>query len=57
MKTSPRGGLASASYFFYGFENLVDVEGFEELSSVTNMNQMSVSCASMETIRAEAFMG
>ena len=51
------GGLASAAYLFHGFENLVEVEGFEELSGVTNMNQMFVSCASLETIWADAFMG
>lgn len=51
------GGLSSAAYFFHGFENLVEVEGFEELSDVTNMNQMFVSCASLETIWADVFMG
>lgn len=51
------GGLESAAYLFHGFENLVEVEGFEELSGVTNMNQMFVSCASLETIWAEVFMG
>ena len=51
------GGLESAAYLFHGFENLVEVEGFEELSGVTSMNQMFVSCASLETIWAEVFMG
>ena len=51
------GGLSSAAYFFHGFENLVEVGGFEELSDVTNMNQMFVSCASLETICADVFMG
>ena len=51
------GGLSSAAYLFHGCENLVEVEGFEELSGVTSMNQMFVSCASLETIRAEVFMG
>lgn len=51
------GGLSSAAYFFHDFENLVEVEGFEELSDVTNMNQMFVSCASLETIWADVFMG
>lgn len=51
------GGLESAAYFFHGFENLVEVDGLEEVSGVTNMNQMFVSCGSLETIRAEVFMG
>lgn len=51
------GGLSSAAYLFHGCENLVEVEGFEKLSGVTSMNQMFVSCASLETIRAEVFMG
>lgn len=51
------GGLSSAAYFFHGFENLVEVEGFEELSDVTNMNQMFASCTSLETIWADVFMG
>lgn len=51
------GGLSSAAYFFHGFKNLVEVGGFEELSDVTNMNQMFVSCASLETICADVFMG
>lgn len=50
-------GLESAAYFFHGFENLVEVDGLEEVSGVTSMNQMFVSCASLETIRAEVFMG
>ena len=50
-------GLASAAYFFHGFENLVEVDGLEEASGVTSMNQMFVSCSSLETIRAEVFMG
>ena len=51
------GGLAnaSASYLFHGFENLVEVEGFEELSGATSMNQMFVSCPSLETIWADGF--
>ena len=51
------GGLTNASYFFHGFENLVEVEGFEELSGATSMNQMFVSCASLalETIWADGF--
>ena len=49
------GGLESAAYLFHGFENLVEVEGFEELSGVTSMNQMFVSCASLETIWADGF--
>ena len=49
------GGLANASYLFHGFENLVEVEGFEELSGATNMNQMFVSCPSLETIWADGF--
>lgn len=51
------GDLASAAYLFHGCENLVEVEGFEELSGVTSMNQMFVSCASLETIWADVFMG
>lgn len=51
------GGLSSAAYLFHGCENLVEVEGFEELSGVTSMNRMFVSCASLETIWAEVFMG
>ena len=50
-------GLVSAAYFFHGFENLVEVDGLEEASGVTSMNQMFVSCSSLETIRAEVFMG
>lgn len=50
------GGLDNTSYFFHGFENLVEVEGFEELSGVASMNQMFVSCASLETIWAEGFV-
>ena len=49
------GGLTNASYLFHGFENLVEVEGFEELSGATSMNQMFVSCGSLETIRADNF--
>ena len=49
------GALTNASYLFHGFENLVEVEGFEELSGATSMNQMFVSCASLETIWADGF--
>ena len=41
------GGLTNASY--------LEVEGFEELSGATSMNQMFVSCASLETIWADGF--
>ena len=51
------GGLVSAAYFFHGCESLVEVEGFEELSDVIDMDQMFVSCASLETIWADVFMG
>ena len=50
-------GLASAAYLFHGCENLVEVEGFGHLTTPTNMNQMFVSCASLETIWAENFYG
>lgn len=33
----------------------MEVEGFEELSGATSMNQMFVSCPSLETIRADGF--
>ena len=49
------GGLTNANYLFHGFENLVEVEGFEELSGATSMNQMFVSCPSLETIWADGF--
>ncbi|MCF2622303.1 leucine-rich repeat domain-containing protein [Collinsella tanakaei] len=49
--------LASAAYLFHGCENLVEVEGFGHLTSPTNMNQMFVSCASLETIWADSFYG
>ena len=49
--------LASAAYLFHGCENLVEVEGFGHLVTVTNMNQMFVSCASLETIWADSFYG
>ena len=49
--------LASAAYLFHGCENLVEVEGFGHLVTPTNMNQMFVSCASLETIWAESFYG
>lgn len=50
-------GLASAAYFFHGCENLVEVVGFGHLTTPTNMNQMFVSCASLETIWADNFYG
>ena len=50
------GGLANANYLFHGFENLVEVEGFEELSGATSMTQMFVSCPSLETIWADGFI-
>ncbi|OUO31705.1 hypothetical protein [Olsenella sp. An293] len=49
--------LASAAYLFHGCENLVEVEGFGHLVTPTNMNQMFVSCASLETIWANSFYG
>ncbi|MBM6953321.1 hypothetical protein [Enorma phocaeensis] len=49
--------LASAAYLFHGCENLVEVEGFGHLVTPTNMNQMFVSCASLETIWADSFYG
>ena len=48
-------GLESAAYFFHGCENLVEVVGFGHLVTVTNMNQMFVSCSCLETIRADNF--
>lgn len=48
-------GLESAAYLFHGCENLVEVTGFGHLVTVTNMNQMFVSCGSLETIRADNF--
>ena len=50
-------GLASTSRFFLGCENLVEVTGFGHLVTVTNMDQMFASCASLETIRADSFYG
>lgn len=50
-------GLASAAYFFHGCTNLVEVEGFGHLTTPTNMNQMFVSCRSLETIWADDFYG
>lgn len=49
--------LASAAYLFHGCENLVEVEGFGHLVTATNMNQMFVSCVSLETIWADSFYG
>lgn len=51
-----QGGLSSAAYLFHGCTNLVEVEGFEALSGVTDMTQMFVSCASLETIWADGFV-
>lgn len=48
-------GLTSTAYLFNGCTNLVEVEGFEALSGVTNMNQMFTSCPSLETIWAAGF--
>lgn len=50
-----RGGLASTAYFFHGCANLIEVEGFDALSGVTDMTQMFVSCESLETIWADGF--
>ncbi len=48
-------GLTSTAYFLNGCGNLVEVEGFEALSGVTNMNQMFTSCPSLETIWVDGF--
>lgn len=50
-----RSGLASTAYFFHGCANLVEAEGFDALSGVTDMTQMFVSCESLETIWADGF--
>lgn len=47
-----RGGLSSASYFFNGFGNLVEVSGFEELQGVGSFGQAFSGCSSLESIYA-----
>lgn len=47
-----QGGLASANYFFAGFGNLVEVEGFEALQGVGSFSQTFNGCSALETIYA-----
>lgn len=45
-----QAGITNTNYFFHGFENMLEISGLEALSGVTTMNQMLVSCSSLETI-------
>lgn len=47
-----QGGLASANYFFAGFGNLIEVEGFEALQGVGSFSQTFNGCSALETIYA-----
>ena len=51
-----QGGLEDASYLFNGFQSLVTVSGFEELSGISSFNQTFSSCGCLETIYASGFV-
>ncbi|MBR3314833.1 MAG: hypothetical protein IKG18_11920 [Atopobiaceae bacterium] len=50
-------GMTNFGYFFHSMQNLVEVEGFEELSGATNVSQLFTSCTSLETVWATGFDG
>lgn len=45
-------GVSSTAYWFHGCVNLIEVRGFEALQGAEAMNQMFMSCASLETVYA-----
>lgn len=45
-------GVRSTAYWFHGCVNLIEVRGFEALQGAEAMNQMFMSCASLETVYA-----
>lgn len=51
-----QGGLEDASYLFNGFQSLVTVTGFEELSGISTFDQTFTSCGRLETIYASGFV-
>lgn len=51
-----QGGLEDASYLFNGFQSLVTVLGFEELSGISTFDQTFSSCGCLETIYASGFV-
>lgn len=51
-----QGGLEDASYLFNGFQSLVTVSGFEELSGISSFDQTFSSCGCLETIYASGFV-
>ena len=48
-------GITNCNYWFNAFSNCTEVRGFENLSGMTNANQMFSSCTSLETIYATSF--
>lgn len=48
-------GITNCAYWFNGFANMVEIEGFENLSGFTNATQMFTSCSKLETIYATSF--
>lgn len=51
-----QGGLENASHLFNGFQSLVTVTGFEELSGISAFDQTFSSCGRLETIYASGFV-
>ena len=51
-----QGGLENASHLINGFQNLVMVTGFEELSGISTFDQAFLSCGRLETIYASGFV-
>lgn len=50
-------GLANCAYWFLGMTKLVEVNGFENLTSLRDATQMFNGCASLESIFATSFTG
>ncbi len=48
-------GITNCAYWFNAFANCTEVSGFENLSGMTNANQMFTSCSNLETIYATSF--
>lgn len=48
-------GITNCTYWFSGFAGLVEVSGFENLSGITNAQQLFSSCGSLETIYATSY--
>jgi len=48
-------GITNCTYWFSRFAGLVEVSGFENLSGITNAQQLFSSCGSLETIYATSY--